>query len=69
MGPFLQLKNLKENVLLDFSVLTSLFDVLVFNCWAGTVLFLTPWMARQTLIVGFPLAQYDPSSILQLLLL
>jgi len=38
-------------------------------CVCSTVLFLTPWMARRTLIVGFPLAQYHTSSILQLLLL
>ncbi|KAL5173598.1 Fructose-1,6-bisphosphatase, cytosolic [Glycine soja] len=34
-----------------------------FNYWAGTVFALTHWMARPTLIVGFPLAQYDPSFI------
>ena len=34
-----------------------------FNYWAGTVFALIRWMARLTLIVGFPLAQYDPSFI------
>jgi len=67
-GTVSAIKNLIENVLLDYSVLISSFHVLVFDCWAGTVLFLIPWMARRTLIVGFPLAQYDSSSFLQLLL-
>ena len=32
-GTVSAIKNLIENVLLDFSFLISLFDVLVFNCW------------------------------------
>ena len=55
---------LKKMLCSDLLILISLCGFFwFFNYWAGTVFALTHWMARPTLIVGFPLAQYDPSFI------